>query len=114
MSLFIDTLTELEGAKRGATTALSQLSTTPVYGLRSSLRLSEDTTARAKELEIETHSTESIGLDGIFSRLWQRRMTLLCFALVGLLIAALITVLHKPVYRARTAVRLESPSDAYP
>jgi uncharacterized protein involved in exopolysaccharide biosynthesis len=41
-------------------------------------------------------------------------MTLLCFVLVGLLIAALITVLHKPVYRARTAVRLESPSDAYP
>jgi succinoglycan biosynthesis transport protein ExoP len=114
MSLFIDTLTELEGAKRGVTTALSPLSTTPVDGLRSCLRLSEDTTARAKELEIDTHNTESIGLDRIFSRLWQRRMTLLCFALAGLLIAALITVLHKPVYRARTAVRLESPSDAYP
>jgi uncharacterized protein involved in exopolysaccharide biosynthesis len=86
----------------------------PSRGLRSSLRLSDGTTKQTTGIEIETQSTESIGLDEIFSRLWQRRITLLCFAAVGLLLGALITTLRKPVYRAITTVRLESPTDAYP
>ncbi len=116
MSLFIDPLSELEelSSKRGAATAPTSVSADTSCGLRSSLRFSDGTVPRTREIEIETQSTESIGLDEIISRLWQRRMTLLGFAVAGLLLAALITVLRKPVYRARTAVRLESPSDAYP
>lgn len=71
-------------------------------------------TERPKGIEIETQSTDSIGLDEIMSRLWQRRTMLLCFVVTALLLAVAITVLRKPIYRARTAVQLEMPSGAYP
>lgn len=57
--------------------------------------------------------TESIGLDQIFSRLWRRRMTLLLVTCLGIGAAALISALHPPVYRARTAIRLEGLDDGY-
>jgi succinoglycan biosynthesis transport protein ExoP len=116
MSVFIDALSESEReiSKRGGLPPLASAWEDPPRGLRSSLRLSDGTTEQTTGIEIETQSTESMGLDEIFSRLWQRRFTLLSFAAAGLLLGALVTAFTKPVYRAITTVRLESPTDAYP
>jgi capsular exopolysaccharide synthesis family protein len=56
---------------------------------------------------------DSIGLDEIFARLWQRRKSVLSAALAGLVTGALITAICTPVYRARTAIRLEGLNDRY-
>jgi capsular exopolysaccharide synthesis family protein len=116
MSVFIDALSESEReiSKRREMSPLASAWEDPSRGLRSPLRLSDGTTEPTTGIEIETQSTESMGLDEIFSRLWQRRITLLCFAALGLLLGAVVTALRKPVYRAMTTVRLESPTDAYP
>jgi polysaccharide biosynthesis transport protein len=116
MSVFIDALSESEReiAKRGGVSPFSSAWEDPSCGFVSSLQLSDGTTQRTTGIEIEAQSTESIGLDEIFSRLWQRRITLLCLMGVGLLLGALITAFRKPVYRAITTVRLDSSTDAYP
>lgn len=62
----------------------------------------------------EPRSNESVGLDEIFSRLWHRRLTVLCLALIGVAMAALMTLVRTPLYRARTAIRLEGLNNGYP
>jgi polysaccharide biosynthesis transport protein len=59
------------------------------------------------------HGTDSVGLDEIFLRLWQRRKTLLFFAISGLAAGVLVTAVRTPIYRARTAIRLEGLTDRY-
>jgi capsular exopolysaccharide synthesis family protein len=61
----------------------------------------------------EPANTESIGLDEIFSRLWRRRIALLFLAFLGVAAAAVISAMRPPVYRARTAIRLEGLDDGY-
>jgi polysaccharide biosynthesis transport protein len=58
-------------------------------------------------------ATDSIRLDDIFARLWYRRLTILCMVAAGLASGALVTALRTPVYRARTAIRLEGLTDRY-
>jgi len=57
---------------------------------------------------LDGQSAAGVGVDEIASRLWQRRMLLMCFSVAGLASGLMVTTLTKPVYRARTAVRLES------
>ncbi len=76
--------------------------------------LPADTRIELKPSELfELASPQSISTDEIFSRLWRRRLTLLLVASFGVAAAALITAMRPPVYRARTAIRLEGLDDRY-
>jgi polysaccharide biosynthesis transport protein len=55
----------------------------------------------------------SVGLDEIASTLWRRRLVLFAFVASGLALAILLSLFSKPVYRARTAIRLQMPPDPY-
>ena len=110
MSQFLNSLAEIEvnRSKNGVGAALASVSVEPHCVLPPPLRVSDGPP------QIEMERAESVGLDEIGALLWQRRRTFLCFVTAGLLAAGLATALRKPIYRARTAVRLESPADAYP
>jgi len=58
-------------------------------------------------------SRDSIKLDDIFARLWHRRQAIVYMMAAGLAAALLFTALRTPVYRARTAIRLEGAGDRY-
>src|SRR5690242_7239655 len=60
---------------------------------------------------LEARAAQSLGLDEIFARLWRRKLVLLAMTLLGVAGAAAITFTTVPVYRARTAIRLEEPDD---
>jgi capsular exopolysaccharide synthesis family protein len=54
---------------------------------------------------------DSIKLDDIFARLWHRRRAIVSMAAAGLAAGLFFTAVRTPVYRARTAIRLEGPGD---
>jgi succinoglycan biosynthesis transport protein ExoP len=56
----------------------------------------------------------SVRLDDIFARLWHRRQAIVWMSAAGLAAGLLFTAIRTPVYRARTAIRLEGPGDRYP
>jgi len=57
---------------------------------------------------------ESASLDEMFSRLWRAKISLFAGAVAGALVMVLIGALATPVYRARTAIRLEELNERFP
>jgi polysaccharide biosynthesis transport protein len=62
----------------------------------------------------ERQSVDSVSLNEILSRLWRRRIALLAAAVIGASAMVLIFAMGTPVYRARTAIRLEELNDRFP
>jgi capsular exopolysaccharide synthesis family protein len=52
-------------------------------------------------------SDGSVGLDALSSALWERKVTIIVVAILGVLLGILVTRVKTPVYRARASLQLE-------
>ena len=52
-------------------------------------------------------SDGSVGLDALSSALWERKVTIIVVAILGVLLGVLVTRVKTPVYRARASLQLE-------
>jgi polysaccharide biosynthesis transport protein len=62
----------------------------------------------------EPSAADSIGLDELFSKLWCSKAILLAGALLGMAGMLAVSLLLRPVYRARTSIRLEELNERFP
>jgi len=61
--------------------------------------------------EFDGRAGDPTGLNTIIEFLWQRKLTIAGCVLAGLLTAVVVSMLMKPVYRARTSLQLEGFND---
>jgi polysaccharide biosynthesis transport protein len=58
--------------------------------------------------------SEAVRLDEVFSRLWRNKAILLAGAIAGVIAMVSVSSMSKPIYRARTSIRLEELNERFP